>query len=128
MKIKKYNEINEQMKIKYGYIDELDEDDKITDIVHNDYGTLYYQNKRYQIWLQLEESDIAIYFCNVYGDVSDIEDLLSTKIIMYNEKEFDILVTEYKDLVKNLKELFKEHSYNIKKKIITKIKAKSFNL
>jgi len=128
MKIKKYNEINEQIKIKYGYIDELDEDDKITDIIHNDYGILYYQNKRYQIWLQLEDSNIDVYLCNVYGDVSDIEDLLSTKIIMYNEKEFDILVTEYKDLIKNLKELFKENTYNVKKKIIKKIKAKSFNL
>ena len=128
MKIKKYNEINEQSKFKYGYIDELDMDDKITDIISKEYGILYYQNKRYQIWLQIEESDIAIYFCNVYGVVADFEDLLSTKIIMYNEEEFDILVTEYKDIIKNLKTILDDHPYNIKQKIIKKLKTKSFNL
>jgi len=128
MKIKRYNNIYENIQYKIGYIDELDEDETIYDIIHPDYGILYYTNDNFQIWLQFEDDDIAIYFCNNSGDVYYLFDLLDTRLIKYNEKAFDSHVISFKDIFKKYKEIKSSNPNNIKKIIEKKLNAKKFNL
>jgi len=129
MKIKRYNNLYEEIKMKVGYIDELDSDDTIHDIIDSDYGILYYENNDFQLWLQLEEDDeIAVYCCDIDGSVSDFDDLLKPWLIKYNEKAFDSHVISFKDIYKKYKELFSEDPNKIKRIIDKKLKPRKFNL